>query len=525
MSHPERFAVAGNPFNLPDMNSEKAERKAVGASLSRNALINLVGQGLPMLVALLAIPLLIAELGTERFGVLTLAWVMIGYLSLFDLGLGLALTKVVAEKLGAGREEDTPELVWTTLLLMVLLGVLGTAIVSVIAPWIVQEALQIPDALQPEALKVLFLLAFSLPWVISTAGLRGVLEANQRFDLVNAIRLPLGVFTYLGPLLVLPFLSGLVPIIAVLVGGRILAWLAHLLLCLRALPLLRQNFAIRFGAAGPLLRFGGWMTVSNVISPLMVYFDRFFIGALVSMTAVAYYVTPYEAVTRLLLFPAALIGVLFPAFASSFPRDPNHTNHLFDRGVRIIFVLVFPLALVLVTLSSEVLTLWLGSDVARNSTTVLQWLTVGVFINSLAQAPFAVLQGIGRPDLTAKLHLAELPLYSAALWWFVQAWGIQGAALAWALRVALDAALLFALANRALPSGLHTFRRAGMLLGAGVLTLAIATVPDALGAKIGFLAGTLIVFSLLGWRFILHPDERVLLRAVSAGAKNLVSVT
>ena len=64
-----------------------------------------------MAVAVVTIPALIGRLGTDRFGVLTLAWILLGYFSLFDLGLGRALTKMVAEQLGLGQERDIPGLV------------------------------------------------------------------------------------------------------------------------------------------------------------------------------------------------------------------------------------------------------------------------------------------------------------------------------------------------------------------------------------------------------------------------------
>src|SRR5215472_2321213 len=68
--------------------------------LARNTLWNLAGSVAPMLVAAVCIPLLIKGLGTDRFGVLTLVWALIGYATLFDLGLGRALTQLVAAKLG-----------------------------------------------------------------------------------------------------------------------------------------------------------------------------------------------------------------------------------------------------------------------------------------------------------------------------------------------------------------------------------------------------------------------------------------
>src|SRR5216110_3506099 len=97
-----------------------------GRLLARNTIWNLLGSGAPMVVAVFCIPILIRGLGKDRFGVLTLAWALIGYTSLFDLGLGRALTQLVAQKLGAGEEKEIPSLAWTSLVLMTLLGLAGS---------------------------------------------------------------------------------------------------------------------------------------------------------------------------------------------------------------------------------------------------------------------------------------------------------------------------------------------------------------------------------------------------------------
>src|SRR5215469_5872855 len=192
-----------------------------GRLLARNTLWNLLGSGAPMAIAVFCIPVLIRGLGKDRFGVLTLAWALIGYASLFDFGLGRALTQLVARKLGAGQEKEIPSLVWTSLLLMLLLGIAGAAVVFLISPWLVGRGLHIPVALQSETLQSFRLLGISLPFVITTAGLRGLLEAHQRFELTNALRIPMGVFSFAGPLLALLFSKSLVTVIAVLVAGRI----------------------------------------------------------------------------------------------------------------------------------------------------------------------------------------------------------------------------------------------------------------------------------------------------------------
>src|SRR6266446_8547520 len=123
-----------------------------GRLLARNTVWNLLGSGAPMVVAVFSIPILIRGLGKERFGALTLAWALIGYASLFDLGLGRALTQLVAKKLGAGEDREVPALVWTSLLLMLALGAVGAVGVAAISPWLVHHVLKIPEPLQSETL-------------------------------------------------------------------------------------------------------------------------------------------------------------------------------------------------------------------------------------------------------------------------------------------------------------------------------------------------------------------------------------
>lgn len=71
-----------------------------------------------MLVALVAISRLVHALGTQRVGILTLVWMLIGYLSLLDLGVGCAFTNLVAQKSGAGEEKSLPPLILTANILM-----------------------------------------------------------------------------------------------------------------------------------------------------------------------------------------------------------------------------------------------------------------------------------------------------------------------------------------------------------------------------------------------------------------------
>jgi O-antigen/teichoic acid export membrane protein len=488
-----------------------------GRLLARNTIYSFLGQGIPLLIAIFAMPMLIKGLGTDRFGILTIAWMVISYFSLFDLGLGRALTQIVAERLGVKEHREIAELIWTASILMIFLGLLGSIFVAAISPWLVYSVLKIPREIQQETLNSFYLLAVSIPVVTSSAGFVGVLSALQKFDVINLVKTPLSILMFLGPLLVLPFSKSLVATIGVLVILRLFSWLMYLWQCILSFPALNiKNIRIQRSQISDLLKFGSWMTVSNIVGPVMVYLDRFLIGGMISVAAVAYYTTPYEVVTKLWLIPGAFVGVLFPAFSSTYINEYARTVKLFKKGVRYIYISLFPITCFIIFFSHEILKIWLGKDFANNGTYVLQWLAIGVFINSLSQIPFALIQGVGRPDITAKLHIVETPIYLCLVWWMIRTYGISGAAFAWFFRVLMDTILLFFVSQFVLKEAkIFNIKilLCAIFFSLFSLTLALLSGED---SEIKFLlfVSMIIVFLLTSWFLIVSSDDRILMKTL-----------
>ncbi len=503
--------------------NERTVSLTSGRTIARSAIWHLAGESLPMLVAIAVLPFVIKGLGVERFGVLGIAWGVIGYFTLFDLGIGRALTREISVLLASRRDAEIPEMTAMSLAMLGALGLAGAMLLLSITPWLVQDLLQIPAVLAEESRLTFYLLALSLPVILVTSGCQGVLVAHQRFDVLSLVRIPLGVFTFISPLLVLPFSASLPAMVSALVGARLLTMVVMLLVSFRMMPALR-SVRFRFGRLVPLLRIGGWMTVSNVIGPLMVYLDRFIIGAVLSMSAVAFYVTPYEVVTKLWLIPAVLVGVLFPAFSGSTMSDPKHLARLYERGLSYVTMILFPVILVLTAFSAEGLSMWLGSPFTEKSAPVLQWLALGVFFNSIAYVPFALIQGMGRPDLTAKLHIIELPFYLPASVWLISEWGILGAAIAWSVRVVLDGLLLLWLASWCLPGFLKPHRSLALVwLGAAMAWLIALWLSEPL-LKLGYVIVMLMISGVVTWSVLLGESERAFVQSairglLSGGAK------
>lgn len=490
------------------ISSNTQESLTTGRVLAKSTLWNIGGNVASLTIALLTVPIILHYLGTARFGVIALVWVVEGQFSLFDLGLSQALTKLVAERLSLSNDAEIPSIFWTSILIMGVMGLAASATLSVSAHWLAYHALKVPITNQHETLIAFHLVAISLPVVISNAALRGFLSAHQRFDLLNSARVPMSLFSYVTPLFVLPFSHTLGPFILVLVCSRFISWIVHFLLCLHIAPYLKSRPVLRGAPLGHMFRFGGWMTVTNVVGPIMVSCDRLVIGATLSMAAVAYYVTPYEAATKLWIIPGAIATVLFPAFATALSSDRPRAALLFQRGVHYIFILLFPVVLLGVAFAHPLMRAWLGSLMAQHSAPIFKLLLLGVLANSIAQVPFWHIQAASRPDITAKVHMVELPCYILALRFLLLHYGIWGAGVAWLVRAMLDAIVMFYLSTRLLPEAKDDILRLSFAFAGGSVALLFAYVATTPALATVTVLVTATIFLPLAWRYMLTARER-----------------
>ncbi|MFQ3574553.1 MAG: flippase [Thermodesulfovibrionales bacterium] len=481
-------------------------------SIFKNSILNLIGLASPLFVAIITIPIIIGHLGIERFGFLTIAWAMVGYFGLFDIGLSRALTHLISKTIATGRLDDIPSFIWTSLSTMLILGIIGSVVVFLLSDVLVTKILIVSEGLHEEFIHSIRVLTLSIPIVIISTGLKGVLEAYQRFANTNMIQLLIGFSNFISPLVVLLFSNSLVYIILLMFVTRALSLLLYLYYTKLIIPHLFRQISVRLDILRSLLSFGGWVSVSTIIGPVMVYFDRFIIGTFISVSIVAYYTTPYEIISRVTLISVAISGALFPTLSSVLCVDNHKAIELFDRALRYVTITVFPVILLVITFAQNALHIWLGSNFAHESTPILQCLALGVFINCVAFIPFAFIQASNRPDITAKIHLFELPIYLFALSMLVKSIGIFGAAVAWTLRVTIDAGLLIFATNKISPMTSQVILRMLFWVFICVLFFVVGIFVSGRFLSWFFATITVLCFFLVSWLFILKQDERLFIK-------------
>lgn len=495
------------------MTEQRDEGRAVRARLSsgflviRNTFIVVGSQGAIAIMGLIAVPLLVSRLGAPKFGILALAWVVIGYASVLDLGLGRALTKVTADRLGAGKPEEIPKLFWTATALLTAIGVAVGALVIAISGPLTSSVLNVPGDLTAQAQTTFALLGCTVPFVLLSTAFAGSLEARQRFDITNGISVPLSFLSFYGPVAIAFFTTDLPLVVSAVCLSRVCATALYFTFCLRVDPSLRGKRKPERSLVGILLSFGGWVTVAAVVVGLMLAADRFVIGAVLDTTDVAFYATPFEASQKILLFASAFSNVLFPGFAANVGRDRGRTESLFSRGARGTIIGLFPFALITSVLSFEILNLWINHSFAVRGGPVMEILAAGVLVNGLAFVAFALIQST-RPDIIAKVAIVEFVLYIGLLWLLLETDGIEGAALAFALRAAADTAALYYFTHRLRLVRLEAILRVAWMAGIGVALIALGALLPSTVTRIAYLLIVLAAFVPFAWFRILEPLER-----------------
>ena len=410
--------------------------------LVKHSFYNLLGFGLPLIVAIFTIPILIRYLGDVKFGLLTLIWALVSYFSLFDFGIARALTQQMASILNGPKHLDTGKTVATSLVLMLLFGMLASLIILIFGPIGIDYIKSASD--HQDVLNSIWIISLSMPFILLTSGFRGILEAKYKFEIINLIRLPIGLFTFIGPTLVVIFVGPNLEIItAILVLVRMLAFVVYGWFAWLTIHKDHGKFAFELSFIKPLFSKGSWMTISNIVSPLMGYVDRFFIGYSISASAITFYVTPQEMVTKLSIIPSSLTAVLFPAFASQISQGYTQTQKVFTFSIELIFLLLLPVSIFLVFFSQEVMAIWINKSFSLNSEIYMKIFAIGILVNSITHIPFTLIQSAGLAKSTAKIHLIQFPIYFGLLWILIQFYGVLGAALAWLARMILDSILMF----------------------------------------------------------------------------------
>lgn len=419
---------------------------------------SVVGLAAPLLSAAIFIPILLGRIGQERFGIISLSWVLLSAASALDLGIGRATTQLVA----ALRGRDAPHLVPATVKVAWELSItysgIGAALFLLATFFDVQNLIRHQEVGPLELKYATLVIIAILPVQVLSALYRGICEAFEDFKIPSLVRLLMGALNFAGPVVVSFYTHSLVALAASLLVARTVGMAILYYGALRHTRQLRagrhQGRPLRISANDrrrirrKLNHFGKWMTISNIAHPLLMQSDRFIIASTISAAAVTVYYVPLEIVIQCTMIASAVTSVMFPMLTARLQHSQAEAWKIFVLWRNRLLVASAVLFALLAVALPTILHYWMGDKVGPESATLGQILCLGAFFYTISVVYTSYLHAQGRVSACALLQLVELGLYIPALYFVTRHFGLYGAAITWVGRSILDAVALAIIAGR-----------------------------------------------------------------------------
>ena len=191
----------------------------------------------------------------------------------------------------------------------------------------------------------------------------------------------------------------------------------------------RPHLSKCLGKAKELFGFGKWIMSSSILIFLIAQGDDIFVGKLLGTTALGFYQMAY----RISNMPATEIThvisqVTFPAYSKLQDNIPK-LRETYLKVLQLTAFLSFPIAGLIFVLAPDFTEIFLGEK-WMPMVPAMQILTLYGAIRSIGATTGPVFQGVGKPNILAKLSFIQLLMMIVFIYPLTNKYGIFGTAVA-----------------------------------------------------------------------------------------------
>lgn len=402
-------------------------------NILKNSFYNFAGYLIPGILSIFILGYTARILNVEKFGLLMMIMAIVGYAGIFDMGISRAVIREVA--LYKDNKFELGRILSTSNIIVIFLGFIATLSI-IFFKYEIQSYLSVSQAIVDDVLSALVVISFSIPIYLSTQVISALYEGRQEFLKVNIYKTYSGILITIIPFIFITFQPTLYFATLGLLVSRILS-LIILLYFLRAeFGLLFKGFNLNNFKR--LISFGGWVAVTNIISPILSYVDKLIISNNLGANMLGFYTAPSEIIARMNILPNGISRTIFPLLTESIDKK----NEIKNKSYILMFVIILPVVIFGIFYSDQIIRIWFGDVYVENSKHILQILLIGFFFNALAQIPYTNIQAKGYSNITAIVHIVEAIPFLILLMYSIKNFGIIGVACVWSGRVIIDFIIL-----------------------------------------------------------------------------------
>ncbi len=336
--------------------------------LALNSLFSLISWFLPIIIGLIATPVLVNGLGNETYGIYA---VIVGFISYsFTFGLGKIVAKYVAEYRAANDIEKINEVISATFWLSLAIGTAGAGILALSAQYIVSDILLIDGVNERTAVIALYIASATSLMAMISQIFQYVMHGLQKFGRYLLLNNLNGLLLGVGNIVLVYHGYG---IDAILLWNLALTCLLAILFYIQAksiFPRLRIGLGFRSDMLRTVAGYGGIIILYQLFANVLYLFERAWITRKFGAEAMAFYAVPLLLAAYLHSLVGSFAMVLFPVI-NELLTDPEKQVELYMKSTKLILAVIVFIVTTFICTGRIGLSLWINAEFAGNSYSLL----------------------------------------------------------------------------------------------------------------------------------------------------------
>jgi len=400
--------------------------------LTRNIIYNVAGQGLVLVLSLIAVRFIFRRLGDDVFGIIFFNIVLTTVLATaLELGISATIVREVSSFFDRDRAYVTA-LIRTVTLLYWGLGLLLVAVIWVIAPLLVTHWVNLRSLDPGTAATTLRILSATtlvvLPKALYTSLFRGrqVMALNNAIDVGTAAVQQAGILLLLlagaGVYLVAAWISAsvILGIIAYMVGSaRLVGWNA-----------LRPAFSV--DVVRRTMGFTGHMMVISVLSLVQSQAAQVIVSKLLPIAEFGFYGFAASTVNRATFVTNAVAQAAFPSFSGLFAAGDRPGLMLQYRKLQeLVSYGTVPIFAGICFAAIPVYTYVFNAGVGHRLLLPTAFLALGTWMNATVSIPYMLSVAMGKQRIASRTTVLAALIVLPVTVFLVYRFGLNGAGLSW----------------------------------------------------------------------------------------------
>jgi O-antigen/teichoic acid export membrane protein len=411
-------------------------QKSTASRATKDGLFNLIGWAWPVVMSVVTVPYFLRLLGEELYGIYAVIAIVAGYLSMVSTPAAAGNVRFLANALGKKEWGEVRSYHLNGLYANMAIAALSSIVLFVAAEWLTVVVFKVPDHLHSVAVFAFRIGAVGYFMNGIAGSLRSLPYAASRFDWVNGVALVAGTANTILVIIALWLGYGLSGAVIAQVLSSIVGVVGFQVACVRLL----SNMPVEGGRTPAfdgkkiksLMSFSGLMFIEHVLAQVGANIDRTLVGVRFGATTITYYAVPSRVSDLVQGIASALARRMYPIAAGSVgSKESQELAHTYITSLRIIAWISCALAVILITCSHDLLTVWLGAGIADKSAAILSLLAFADAGLAIGHVAHYTSLGLGRADINLTFRAVSLGVTIAAGLALMHFVGFEG--VAWAM--------------------------------------------------------------------------------------------